>query len=788
MKVALGVRSDFTIGGSLLSVKKAVAQAVEKGLTAIAITDKMTVSGMPALMTAAKDAGIKPIIGVTVEVVLCDPTEKSAEVKRPRSFTLRLLVRNESGLKAIFKLLSLANSESHFYYFPRLSFDEVLEHIASAPDGLVVMTGDLLGALYKVDQATAYERLDKLRAAQPHALFIELPVVNNPLFARIGRDVLGYAHATGIPVVATRPALLADPSQSNSLDVYAAVCSNNKMKDGWRIAPSQISGNLSILSPAEFAAECKAFGETYLKLFDEALDMERLKGAIRNMAVVESMCDYTWSKWPVSLPKLVEKEELALVELCKRAFVERLVEGSSFGYKPSKADLPHYMERLKYELGVLSKLGFCGYFLLARYITRWAKQNGVAVGPGRGSVGGSLVAFLLGITDVDPIRHGLIFERFINPERLDLPDADLDFQATRRELVINHITEKFGADYVAGISNFTTLAGASAIRDVGRVFEVPNGDLECTKLYPKEHGMVAPMAEAAEQVGAIKTYSERYPELWQHSLALEDHNRSLGRHAAGIVIAGVPINERAVVEMRSGQPTTNWDKRTVEDMGLVKMDILGLTTLDLTSLVLDYIKERHGKTPDLLDLPLDDTITLEGFGQGKTIGVFQFESGGMMKLLKDLASYEALTFEDIAAATALYRPGPLDSGLLDQFVARKQGLEPVSYPHPLCEDALKDTYGVIVYQEEVMQVARDLCGFTMAGADGLRKAIGKKDMDKMAKIGASFISGAELGQIEVTLDDGRTLTVHRATRYKAVDSDELLTVEEAIARGVELAL
>jgi DNA polymerase-3 subunit alpha len=374
----------------------------------------------------------------------------------------------------------------------------------------------------------------------------------------------------------------------------------------------------------------------------------------------------------------------------------------------------------------------------------WAKNNGIIVGPGRGSVGGSLVAYLIGITDVDPIRFNLLFERFINPERLDLPDADLDFMSSKRHMVIDYLTAKYGADRVAGISNYSTLASASALRDSGRMFGLNGIELTATKLVPKEHGQSFTLTDAAKAVPEIDKFKDEHPEIWNHALNLEGAMRAFGRHAAGVVVAGEPLVNRAVIETRSEAPVVNWDKRTVEDWGLVKMDILGLSTLDVMEIAKGYIKDRHGIEVNYLALPFEQDKVMDAFGRGDTTGVFQFESPGMRKLLRDLAVGGRLTFEDITAATALYRPGPMDSGLLDDYVAIKQGIREPSYDHPNMKAALEATFGVIVYQEQVMQVAVDLAGFTRAEADHLRKAMGKKDKDKMAEMRQKWVDGCKV--------------------------------------------
>ena len=414
------------------------------------------------------------------------------------------------------------------------------------------------------------------------------------------------------------------------------------------------------------------------------------------------------------------------------------------GYKPDASNLYQYKERLAYELGVLKKLGFSNYFLLVQEIIGWSKSQDVIVGPGRGSAAGSIVSYLLGITDLDPIRFDLLFERFINPDRIDLPDVDMDFMSSRRGEVVDYIVGRFGEDKVAGISNYSTLGAASSLRDVSRVHGLMPYEYSCSKQMEKEHGVSLSLEESAASVPDIAKFKGEHPVIWNHATTLEGNMRNLGQHAAGVIVANDDIFTRAVVMKRQegALPVVNWDKSVVEDFGLVKMDILGLSTLDVLGHARRYIKERHHKEIDLLSLPLDDPKVLKAFGEGDTIGVFQFTGHGMRKLLKDLAATEPLTFADVYAATALFRPGPIDAGLMDQYIAVKQGKRDPSYISPLVEPALKSTFGVMVYQEQIMAICRDLCGFTGAEADGVRKAIGKKDMNKMASYKEKFVEGA----------------------------------------------
>ena len=361
--------------------------------------------------------------------------------------------------------------------------------------------------------------------------------------------------------------------------------------------------------------------------------------------------------------------------------------------------------------------------------------------PVHNSVGGSLVAYLMGITDIDPIRFGLIFERFINPDRIDLPDADLDFMSTRRGEIITEIKRKYGDQYVAGVSNYTTMGAAGTLNDICRTLQIET-DIVFSKYVPKEHGNAMSLEESIAKVPELERFAREQPDIIRLARPIEDRMRSYGTHAAGIVVGGVPLSERAVVERRKGEAVVNWDKQLVEDFGLVKIDILGLSTLDMIDVTLEQVFKNHSIKIDPKTIALDDTSVLEAFGRGETTGVFQFESHGMRRLLRDMASITPLTFDDIAAATALYRPGPMDSGLMAQFVKIKQGTVAPSYPHPSMTDALAETQGVMIYQEQVMRVCRDFAGFSAIDADHLRKIMGKKLPEKMKEWRGKFVEGA----------------------------------------------
>lgn len=725
VKHALSIRSDFSIGESTLQIDRAVAKAKELGYESVALVDTMSLNGLVDLWKACKKNEVKPIIGCTLRIYQ-NPTERTKGKENPY-FTLKAYVLNEDGLKSLFKLLTKANSEEYFYYNARIGIEDVFELDA---DGIAISTGDFYNIFHRADAEELCGRLSRYF----NRFYVEYVPVATPLFDRLNasaKKVYDSLHPRP-GCILTYPALYED-NGDKSADVHRAITMNAKMDDQW--LPIPFVRDFALTDANNLIRKCR-------RLLDEGiLTKEDVAQALKTNEGLVKAAEFNFTKHTPSLPKMAADEYAELVRLCKEGFRERFAK-PVLGHQPTPAELAGYMERLKYELDTIKRMGFAGYFLLARSIVVWSKDNGIMVGPGRGSVGGSLIAYLIGITDVDPIRFNLLFERFINPDRIDLPDADLDFMSTRRHEVIEQIEKQFGVECVAGISNYSMLGAASAIRDVSRVFGLEPYEYSCSKLMEKEHGVSLGLVESAARVPEVEKFKNERPIIWEHAVALEGCMRNFGRHAAGVVVAGEPIVNRAVVEKRSGGSVVNWDKRTVEDWGLIKMDILGLSTLDILAIGKGLVEAKGGSV-DYLTLPLDDPKILKAFGEGDTAGIFQFESGGMKNLLKQLAMGGPLTFEDLVAVTALFRPGPLDAGLCDDYISIKQGAKRPFYEHKNMEAALKPTLGVIIYQEQVMQICRDVAGFTMTEADHVRKAMGKKDKDAMASYREKFVEGAK---------------------------------------------
>lgn len=734
----LFARSHFSIGESLLTPEDIARLAKEGGYTAAALADTMSISAMVDFTKACKKAEIKPIIGARVRVVNDPlyrvPPKKSGikAIPNPEWF-VDLYMAKPEGFKALTALLSKGFSADQFYYVPRVSLDQVCEALSAG--GLIAVASDAPSVFALADYRDALSHLEAATdKREGMGLRVRVTVGNTPLDDRINELALDWAQSHDGSFIVTETALYELATDADTKDVYSAIITNTEMSSRWRPVPFRRDRHVKSFAELEHLTE-EAFKR-------QPKDWGLMaSGWQRGLHSFANAIDYVWDKAPISLPKMADDEFNALATLCAKGWPERLLK-PVLGYQPPEELLPSYRERLKYELSVIRKLDFSGYFLLVQDLVVWSKNQGIRVGPGRGSVGGSLIAYLIGITDVDPIRFDLLFERFINPDRIDLPDADLDFMSTRRQEVIDYLVEKYGRDYVAGISNYSTLASASALRDAGRMFGLQMFELDCTKLVPKIHGSPVSLDEASEQVPQIAAFKDKHPEIWQHAVRLQDRNRNMGRHAAGVIVAGEPVVSRAVVETRDGGSTVNWDKRYSEDMGLVKLDVLGLKTLDVIDGALQRIKDQTGVDVDPLALSLDDEQVLEAFGRGETAGVFQFESAGMRKLLKAMAVGGKLTFDDLIAAVALYRPGPMDSGVMDDYIAIRQDMKVISYDHPNMKAALESTGGLCIYQEQVMQIARDFAGYSMPDSDKLRKIMGKKLPEEMAKEESKWVDGA----------------------------------------------
>lgn len=743
MSTLIGPKSEFSIGESILSAEDIVKSAYNAGFDSVAVADTNSLSVMTKLAKAANDIEadeMKVIFGATLTVVdsLAWRRPKKGEAKRSaeKFWMPSVYVKNESGLRDLMALLSKANDEEHFYFRPRISLHELIQVMDR---GNVVVTSGSINSLFAhPNYVMILSRIRSVLTGNKEALFfLEMPVIDSPYYIRICEQVVKHSDPLFFRPLITFPSLY-KANEQDLRDTMSCITSRTKVHEKWR--NEAFGFELPTDRNRHTAIDGMEGTLVSHKGCDSDLTEDVIASALNNAAIFHMFFTYEWKGMPISLPEMSDDPMRTLKEKCVKGFKQRLTQ-EVLGHKPDTGQLSEYKDRMSYELRVLESMGFENYFLLVEHITSWCRDQGIIVGPGRGSVGGSLVAFLIGITDVDPIRFGLIFERFINPDRLDLPDIDLDFMSSRREEVIKHLREEFGSEYVAGISNYTMLGAASSIRSVGSAHSLTPEDLSPSKTVPTEHGQPVSLKEAVIKSPELENFAVSYPDIYKQAESLEGKLRGYGQHAGAVVVGGSPLIERSVLENRGGQRIINWDKRVCEDFGLVKLDILGLQTLDILSLAKEKIRQRHGVDVVYQDLPLDDTKVLKAFGDGDTTGIFQFESGGMRGLLQDLASAGPLDFEECAAVTALYRPGPLEAGLTDKYIQIRQGASFPEYVHPYAEPALRSTHSVMVYQEQTMQIARDLAGFSMSEADTLRKAMGKKDAKLMSAQRQKFVDG-----------------------------------------------
>ena len=722
---------------SLLDGANKIASLIPRvkalGMPAVAMTDHGNMFGAVEFYRTAVAAGIQPIIGCEMYVAPGDRREKQRVVRgddfeAAGNFHLILLAMDEAGYRNLCRLVTLGYTEG-FYYKPRI--DKAL--LRELNGGLIALSGCLASEVNQAIAAGSMDRarsvLEEYRAIFDGRYYVEIQDNHLPQQERANRELIGLARELGLPLVATNDCHYLEPDDHTSHDVLLCIQTGKTLNDDkrWRFGTDQ----LYVKSPEEMRRAFPALDEA----IDNTLDI------VRRCTLEMQFGRYQFPVFQVppgvTLDAQLERDARAGLE-------ERL--GVLRRQPTWTAERePVYTQRLADELDVIQRMGFAGYFLIVADFTNYAKRQGIPVGPGRGSAAGSLVAYALRITDLDPLPYSLLFERFLNPERKSMPDIDMDFCFERRDEVIRYVRERYGEDHVAQIITFGTLKGKAAIKDVGRALEFSFGDTDkIAKLYPApKQGKDFPLAKALEmepRLRALREQGEREQALFTHALKLEGLLRHASKHAAGIVIGCRPLVEDLPLFVdKEGSVMTQFAGPHIDDIGLIKFDFLGLKTLTLVHNVVRRVKAGRGATIDLSTLPLDDKKTYRLIAKGDTVGVFQMESGGMRKLVTQLRPN---TFEDVIAVLALFRPGPLDSGMVEQFIKRKHGKEEVKYPHAKLQPILEPTYGVIVYQEQVMQIAQVLAGYSLGDADNLRRAMGKKDSGKMQKERERFIAGA----------------------------------------------
>ncbi|PKY10251.1 DNA polymerase III subunit alpha [Acidithiobacillus marinus] len=716
--VHLHVHSEYSLEDGIIPVKALVKRCVEKNMPAVAITDHGNLFALVKFYNAARSQGIKALIGS--EIWIHDP----ADAERPAS--LILLCMNKTGYGHLSRLLSRAYLEGQQQGRPQIQAG----WLQQANTGLIALSaagqGEIGRALLRHDQVQA-ERLARQYADWfPERFYLELQRNGEQDQESLVQATLALAQKLNLPVVASNNAHFLDASDFAAFDARQCISAGLTLDDPRR--PKRFTTEHRLPDPEEM--------RTLFADIPEACDNTVEIAKRCNLELV--LGQYALPDYPIPAGQSIDDY---LHEAAQKGLQQRL-QALKIGGEASHP----YHERLLREVGVIQKMGFPGYFLIVADFIQWAKNNGVPVGPGRGSGAGSLVAYALGITDLDPISNGLLFERFLNPERVSMPDFDVDFCMDQRDRVIQYVAEKYGRDRVGQIITFGTMKARAVVRDVGRVLGLPYGFVDqLAKLVPADLGMtLAKALDESEELRRRQTEEDDVRDLLDIALRLEGLPRHASTHAGGVVISPEPLADRLPLFTDSSGESgnvTQLDKDDVEKMGLVKFDFLGLRTLTIIDMAVKLINAAHpSHVPlDIQQLPLDDPETYALLKSTETVAVFQLESSGMRDLVRRL---QPDTFEDIVALVALFRPGPLQSGMVDDFIARKHGKAQVTYLHPDLAPILQETYGVIVYQEQVMQSAQVLAGYSLGGADLLRRAMGKKKPEEMAKQRSIFLEGA----------------------------------------------
>jgi DNA polymerase-3 subunit alpha len=714
------------------SVPTLFSEAERLGMKALALTDHGVMFGALRFYERARAAGITPILGVEAYVAPGSRFDRNPSDREERYFHLTLLAEDEVGYGNLLKLVSLAHLEG-FYHRPRVDRELLAEHAA----GLVCLSGCLSSELAVHLLAGRRDRALETAATYrdlfgPDRYRIELQDHGLPDQRRILPEQIAIARELGVPVVATNDLHYTTRADAKPHDVLLCIQQQKLQADPRRLRFD--AEEFYLKSPEEMRRVFRELPEAC----DETLAIAERVRPIPELerALVERETRYR-------LPRFEAPDDEPLP-----AYLRRLVErGAVERYgEPVPAEV---RERIEHELAVIEQMGFSGYFLIVWDLIRFARERGIRVGPGRGSAAGSVVSYCLRITDLDPLRYGLVFERFLNPERIQMPDIDMDFDERRRDEVIRYATERYGSDHVAQIVTFQTIKGKQGIRDAARVLGFPPvvGDRLCKMYPPSVMGRDEPIDRALEVSPELREAYEKEPEareIIDTARALEGLRREDSVHAAGVVIGDAPLVRYLPLKLTKDSRddakkiVTQFDMVGVEKLGLLKMDFLGLRNLSVIEDTLQHLRDR-GVDLDIDHVPLDDPETYAMLKRGETTGVFQMESPGMRSLIKLL---QPDRFEDLMALVALYRPGPLNNGLHTEYAERKHGRKPVVYPHPDLEPVLRDTYGVLVYQEQVMQTAVVIAGFSMGEADTLRKAMGKKQLQVLMPFKERFVQGA----------------------------------------------
>ncbi len=729
----LHVHSHFSLLDGVITIPNLVRSAADHGMGALALTDHGNMYGAVEFHHRCREAGIKPIIGMEAYITAGSRLDKTRSEDGSNYFHLVLLAENETGYRNLLELTSSAFVDG-FYYKPRIDHEVLAKH----SEGIIGMSACLSS---EVNRALLHGDDEKAEACAKRYMdlfakdrfFLEIQDHGLPEQRRVLEKVPGLARKLGLPLVATNDIHYLTKKDARAQEVHLCINTGTTIDDQDRMSfdtdqfyfrsgaeMTQLFGDFpeAITNTDEIAAMCT---------FEIPKDTQYLP--------VFQGADLTDEEAKARLPEVADEQNLALFrEIVGEGFADRYPEPTE-----------EARERLKYEMEVIESMGFTSYFLITWDFIRYSREAGVPVGPGRGSAVGSLVSYCLGITDLCPLEYDLIFERFLNSDRISMPDIDIDFCMDGREQIIEYVRDKYGEDRVCQIVTFGTMAAKAVIRDVGRALGIPLKEVDMiAKKIPDTLGIK--LGEAVEQEPQLAEWAEdaRYRELFEVGMRLEGLNRHCSTHAAGVVICDRPLTEVIPLQRNGDDITTQYPMEILEGLGLLKMDFLGLRTLTIIDRALKIIKEETGEEIDIEALPLDDEATYQLLENADTTGVFQLESNGMRELLRNLKPDR---FEDIIAVLALYRPGPLGSGMHNTFCDRKHGREALEYIDDSLAPILGSTNGVILYQEQVMRIAHDLAGFSMNEADSLRKAMGKKKPEILAKFKKQFCDGAEKNDI-----------------------------------------
>ncbi|MCX9599402.1 DNA polymerase III subunit alpha [Vibrio cholerae] len=731
--IHLRIHSDFSMVDGLSKVPPLVKKVAAMGMPAMALTDFTNLCGLVKFYSTAHNCGVKPIIGA-------DFTLQSEEFGDELT-KLTLLAKNNVGYKNLTLLISKAYLRGHVQHQPVIDKAWLVEHA----EGLIVLSGGKNGevgrALLKGNQQQVERCIEFYQTHFADHFYLELIRTGRADEESYLHFALDVAEQYDLPVVATNEVVFITEESFEAHEIRVAIHDGYTLEDPRR--PKNYSPKQYLRSEAEM---CELFAD--------------IPEALANSVEIAKRCNVTVRLGEYFLPNF-PTGGMAIEDFLVMKSREGLEERLEFLFPDPEVRAkrrPEYDERLQVELDVINQMGFPGYFLIVMEFIQWSKDNDIPVGPGRGSGAGSLVAYALKITDLDPLEYDLLFERFLNPERVSMPDFDVDFCMDKRDQVIDHVAEMYGRDAVSQIITFGTMAAKAVIRDVGRVLGHPFGFVDrISKLVPPDPGMTLEKAFIAEPaLQELYDADEEVKELIDKCRILEGCTRNAGKHAGGVVISPTAITDFAPIycDAEGNFPVTQFDKNDVETAGLVKFDFLGLRTLTIIDWALGLVNPRlkkAGKPPVRIEaIPLDDARSFRNLQDAKTTAVFQLESRGMKELIKRL---QPDCFEDIIALVALFRPGPLQSGMVDNFIDRKHGREAISYPdekwqHESLKEILEPTYGIILYQEQVMQIAQVLSGYTLGGADMLRRAMGKKKPEEMAKQRAVFQEGAEKNGVD----------------------------------------